>query len=105
MAAVKDLEFWLGEVETLLASEDYGRDLASIENLLKKHQLLEVRKICRKFRKKICVTPRKLACHSKIGKHQENLSKTPEHRDKTLEVIRKAEKISYKTLNPLGPCP
>ncbi|KAL3092945.1 hypothetical protein niasHS_004972 [Heterodera schachtii] len=41
MAAVKDLEFWLGEVETLLASEDYGRDLASIENLLKKHQLLE----------------------------------------------------------------
>lgn len=41
MAAVKDLEFWLGEVETLLASEDYGKDLASIENLLKKHQLLE----------------------------------------------------------------
>ncbi|CAD5229447.1 unnamed protein product [Bursaphelenchus okinawaensis] len=41
MAAVKDLEFWLGEVETLLASEDYGRDLGSIENLLKKHQLLE----------------------------------------------------------------
>jgi spectrin alpha len=28
-------------VETLVASEDYGRDLASIENLLKKHQLLE----------------------------------------------------------------
>lgn len=25
----------------LLASEDYGKDLASIENLLKKHQLLE----------------------------------------------------------------
>ncbi|KHN88357.1 Spectrin alpha chain [Toxocara canis] len=41
MAAVKDLEFWLGEVETLLSSEDYGKDLASIENLLKKHQLLE----------------------------------------------------------------
>lgn len=41
MAAVKDLEFWLGEVETLLSSEDYGRDLASIENLMKKHQLLE----------------------------------------------------------------
>uniref|UniRef100_A0A183DQ64 SH3 domain-containing protein n=1 Tax=Gongylonema pulchrum TaxID=637853 RepID=A0A183DQ64_9BILA len=41
MAAVKDLEFWLGEVESLLASEDYGKDLASIENLLKKHQLLE----------------------------------------------------------------
>lgn len=41
MAAIKDLEFWLGEVETLLSSEDYGRDLTSIENLLKKHQLLE----------------------------------------------------------------
>lgn len=41
MASVKDLEFWLGEVETLLSSEDYGRDLASIENLLKKHQLIE----------------------------------------------------------------
>lgn len=57
MAAVKDLEFWvcctkhssvtqnsllqLGEVETLLSSDDTGRDLPSIENLLKKHQLLE----------------------------------------------------------------
>lgn len=25
----------------MLASEDYGKDLASIQNLLKKHQLLE----------------------------------------------------------------
>lgn len=41
MAAIKDLEFWLGEVETLLSSEDYGRDLTSIENLLKKQQLIE----------------------------------------------------------------
>uniref|UniRef100_A0A2A6CFM8 Spc-1 n=1 Tax=Pristionchus pacificus TaxID=54126 RepID=A0A2A6CFM8_PRIPA len=41
MAAVKDLEFWLGEVEILLRSEDYGKDLASIENLLKKQQLIE----------------------------------------------------------------
>lgn len=41
MAAVKDLEFWLGEVEILLNSEDYGKDLASVENLLKKHSLLE----------------------------------------------------------------
>ncbi|CAJ0583549.1 unnamed protein product, partial [Mesorhabditis spiculigera] len=41
MAAVKDLEFWLGEVEILLGSEDYGKDLPSVENLLKKHQLLE----------------------------------------------------------------
>jgi len=28
-------------VEALLASEDYGKDLASVNNLLKKHQLLE----------------------------------------------------------------
>lgn len=28
-------------IKGLLASEDYGKDLASIENLLKKHQLLE----------------------------------------------------------------
>ncbi|VDP10579.1 unnamed protein product [Soboliphyme baturini] len=41
IAAVKDLEFWLGEVETLLASDDYGKDLASVQNLLKKHQLIE----------------------------------------------------------------
>lgn len=41
MASIRDLEFWLGEVETLLSSDDYGRDLASIENLLKKHQLIE----------------------------------------------------------------
>ncbi|CDW52174.1 Spectrin alpha chain [Trichuris trichiura] len=41
IAAVKDLEFWLGEVETLLASDDFGKDLASVQNLLKKHQLIE----------------------------------------------------------------
>ncbi|CAE1318322.1 SPTA [Acanthosepion pharaonis] len=40
-AGVKDIDFWLGEVEQMLASEDYGKDLASIQNLLKKHQLLE----------------------------------------------------------------
>lgn len=31
----------LCQVEALLASEDYGKDLASVNNLLKKHQLLE----------------------------------------------------------------
>ncbi|XP_037121664.1 spectrin alpha chain, non-erythrocytic 1 isoform X4 [Syngnathus acus] len=38
---IKDFDFWLSEVEALLASEDYGKDLASVNNLLKKHQLLE----------------------------------------------------------------
>ncbi|XP_060596253.1 spectrin alpha chain, non-erythrocytic 1-like isoform X2 [Ruditapes philippinarum] len=40
-AGVKDIEFWLGEVEQMLASEEYGKDLASVQNLSKKHQLLE----------------------------------------------------------------
>ncbi|KAI5631908.1 spectrin repeat domain-containing protein [Phthorimaea operculella] len=41
IAAVKDLDFWLGEVESLLTSEDSGKDLASVQNLMKKHQLVE----------------------------------------------------------------
>lgn len=38
---VGDLETWIGEVETVLASDDCGKDLKSVLNLLKKHQLLE----------------------------------------------------------------
>uniref|UniRef100_A0AC35U4B9 Spectrin alpha chain n=1 Tax=Rhabditophanes sp. KR3021 TaxID=114890 RepID=A0AC35U4B9_9BILA len=41
MATIRDLDFWQNEIETLLSSTDLGRDLASIENLLKKHQLLQ----------------------------------------------------------------
>ena len=41
IAAVKDLDFWLGEVESLLTSEDSGKDLASVQNLIKKHHLVE----------------------------------------------------------------
>lgn len=40
-AGVKDMEFWLGEVEQMLCTEDHGKDLASVQNLLKKHQLME----------------------------------------------------------------
>lgn len=40
-AAVKDIDFWLGEVEGLLKSEDSGKDLASVQNMIKKHQLVE----------------------------------------------------------------
>ncbi|KAK7065236.1 Spectrin alpha chain, non-erythrocytic 1 [Halocaridina rubra] len=39
--AVKDLEFWLGEVESLLTNEEVGKDLVSVQNLMKKHRLLE----------------------------------------------------------------
>ncbi|XP_003743041.1 spectrin alpha chain [Galendromus occidentalis] len=40
-AAIKDIDFWLGEVESLLKSEDSGKDLASVQNLMKKHQMVE----------------------------------------------------------------
>jgi spectrin beta len=32
---------WMDEIETHLSSEDYGKDLASVNNLLKKHEMLE----------------------------------------------------------------
>lgn len=41
IAALKDLDFWLGEVESLLNTDDSGKDLASVQNLTKKHQLVE----------------------------------------------------------------
>lgn len=40
-AGVKDIEFWLGEVEHMLKNDDYGRDLATVENLVKKHKMLD----------------------------------------------------------------
>merc|ERR1719242_2345734 len=41
IAAVKDLDFWLGEVESILTTDEVGKDLASVQNLMKKHQLVE----------------------------------------------------------------
>lgn len=38
---MEDIELWLGEVEGSLQSEDYGKDLTSVQNLQKKHSLLE----------------------------------------------------------------
>lgn len=40
-AAVKDIDFWLGEVESLLKPEDTGNDLTSVQHLIKQHQLIE----------------------------------------------------------------
>lgn len=37
---LKDMEIWMEEVEATLASPDYGKDLASVEGLLSKHQVL-----------------------------------------------------------------
>ncbi|GIY06493.1 hypothetical protein CDAR_514752 [Caerostris darwini] len=36
-----DLDAWMDEVEVQLQSEDHGKDLTSVQNLLKKHQHLE----------------------------------------------------------------
>merc|ERR1719361_1046380 len=41
IAAIKDLDFWLGEIESLLNTDEVGKDLASVQNLMKKHQLVE----------------------------------------------------------------
>lgn len=40
-AAVKDIDFWLGEVEGLLKPEETGTDLSSVQHLTKQHQLIE----------------------------------------------------------------
>uniref|UniRef100_A0A182F9J7 Spectrin beta chain, non-erythrocytic 5 n=1 Tax=Anopheles albimanus TaxID=7167 RepID=A0A182F9J7_ANOAL len=39
--SLEDFNNWMDEVEGQLSSEDYGRDLASVNNLLKKHDMLE----------------------------------------------------------------
>lgn len=38
---IEDFEIWLAEVEAQLLSEDYGKDLTSVQNLQKKHDQLE----------------------------------------------------------------
>ncbi|XP_069119024.1 LOW QUALITY PROTEIN: spectrin beta chain-like [Argopecten irradians] len=38
---VDDLMSWMEDVESQLMSEDHGKDLTSVNNLLKKHQMLE----------------------------------------------------------------
>jgi len=41
-AAVKDIDFWLTEMESLLKNEDsLGKDLLSVQNLIQKHQIIE----------------------------------------------------------------
>ena len=37
----EDLDLWLSEVEGQLLSEDYGKDLTSVQNLQMKHVLLD----------------------------------------------------------------
>ena len=33
------MESWMDDVETQLASEDHGKDIVTVNNLLKKHQV------------------------------------------------------------------
>ncbi|XP_067948494.1 spectrin alpha chain-like isoform X2 [Watersipora subatra] len=40
-AGLKDVEFWLGEIEQLLENDDLGKDLMSVRNLVRKHELLD----------------------------------------------------------------
>lgn len=46
----EDLKRWLEEVEWQATSEDYGKGLADVQNLLKKHNFLEsgvaARQVC-----------------------------------------------------------
>ena len=39
LRAVEDIELWMVEVEGQLNSEDLGKDLTSVNNLLKKHSV------------------------------------------------------------------
>lgn len=38
---MEDVELWLSELEGQIASEDFGKDLISVQNLQKKQALLE----------------------------------------------------------------
>ncbi|XP_052120778.1 spectrin beta chain, non-erythrocytic 1 isoform X4 [Frankliniella occidentalis] len=38
---LEEMETWMDDVESQLASEDHGKDLSSVQNLLKRHTLLE----------------------------------------------------------------
>ncbi len=40
--SLDDIDGWMDEVEQQLQSEDHGRDLTTVQHLLKKHQTLEV---------------------------------------------------------------
>jgi spectrin alpha len=41
VASVQDMDFWLNQVESQLQSSDLGRDLTSVQSLLKKNQAIE----------------------------------------------------------------
>ena len=59
--AVEDVEQWIREVELQLSSEDLGKDLTSVNNLLKKHMVCDY--VCvLHVRVCICVSVSVCAC-------------------------------------------
>lgn len=47
---VTDIQRWMDEAETQLASEELGKDVESVNNLQKRHQLLETDIIAHKVK-------------------------------------------------------
>lgn len=43
----EDLENWMDDVETQLSSEDHGKDITTVNVLLKKHQVCISKKFCK----------------------------------------------------------
>jgi len=41
MRALEEVDMWINDVENTLTSDDYGKDMTSVQNLQKKQQLLE----------------------------------------------------------------
>lgn len=70
------------QVEALLASEDYGKDLASVNNLLKKHQLLEADISAHEVTKLTHILIHSLVhlfTHSLVHSHSHSLTHTHSH--------------------------
>ena len=53
LRAVEDIEDWIGDMESQMASEDLGRDLISVNNLIKKHAVRQ--SICRLSLSFVCL--------------------------------------------------
>lgn len=41
MRSLEEIDMWINDVENTLSSDDYGKDMTSVQNLQKKQQLLE----------------------------------------------------------------
>lgn len=62
---------WINEKDKVLSSDDYGKDLASVNALLRKHEALE-RDLAAVEDKVISVFPRKLTFSFHLLKHRLN---------------------------------